>query len=94
MHLGKLTGANGDHVRIFHDTVLAYLFDEFKAAGIFFRGGPGNSTKTHFHIAFPRTSQNVNFGTSRASSLTLCSTARFLQASHLTLLTAIGTSAN
>ena len=40
-----VTGANGDHVRTFHETVLAYLFDEFKAAGIFFRGGPENSTK-------------------------------------------------
>jgi hypothetical protein len=65
-----VTGANGDHVRTFHETVLAYLFDEFKAAGIFFRGGPGNPTKTHAHIAFPRTSQTVNIGTSRASSLT------------------------
>ncbi len=40
-----VTGANGDHVRTLHDTVLAYIFDELKAAGIFFRGGPGNSTK-------------------------------------------------
>ena len=43
-----VTGANGDHVRTFHDTVLAYLFDELKAAGNFFRGGPGNSTKNTF----------------------------------------------
>jgi hypothetical protein len=28
-----VTGAKGDHVRAFHDTVLAYLFDDLKAAG-------------------------------------------------------------
>ena len=38
----------GDIYNIFHDTVLAYIFDEFKAAGISFRGGPGNSTKKTF----------------------------------------------
>jgi hypothetical protein len=63
-----VTRANGNHVRTFHDAVLAYLFD--KAAAIIFRGGPGNSTKTYSHIAFSRTSQTVNIGTSRASSLT------------------------
>jgi hypothetical protein len=48
------TGANGDHVRIFHDTVLAYLFDELKAARNFFLGGPGNSTKKHIlELHFP-----------------------------------------
>jgi hypothetical protein len=67
-----VTGAYGDHVRTLHDTVLADIFDELKAAGIPFRGGPGNSTKTHSRtrIAFPRTSQTVTIGTSRASSLT------------------------
>ena len=65
-----VTGAKGDPVRTLHGTVLAYLFDDLKAAGIPFRGGPGNYTKTHSRIAFPRTSQTVTIGTSRASSLT------------------------
>jgi hypothetical protein len=65
-----VTGARGDHVRTLHDTVLAYLFEDLKAAGIPFRGGPGNSTKTYSRIAFPRTSPTVTIGTSSASSLT------------------------
>ncbi len=43
-----VTGTKGDHVRTLHDTVLAYLFDDLKAAGIPFRGGPGKSTKITF----------------------------------------------
>ncbi len=43
-----VTGAKGDHAQTFHAIVLAYLFDDLKAAGIPFRGGPGNSTKNSF----------------------------------------------
>ncbi len=48
-----VTGANGDHVRTFHDTVLAYLFDELKAAGIFFRGGRKLYKKHILVLHFP-----------------------------------------
>ena len=50
-----VTGANGDHVRTLHDTVLACVSDNFDAARIFFQGGLGKSTKTHSHIAFSKT---------------------------------------
>ena len=43
-----VTGANGDHVRTLHDTVLAYLSDELDAAGISFQGGLGKSSKNTF----------------------------------------------
>ncbi len=34
-----VTGANGDHVRTLHDTILAYVFDDLDSAGIPFKGG-------------------------------------------------------
>ena len=43
-----VTGANGDHVRTFHGTVLAYLFDELKAAGISFQGSKTHILTLHF----------------------------------------------
>ncbi len=51
--------------------------------------------KTHYHNVLSRTSYlTMTNGTSRASSLTCCSTAHFLRASRLSLLTAISISAN
>ena len=65
----KATGSYGDHVRTFHDTLLAYILDELNAAGVSFRGGPGISKNKNSHIESPRTSQTTNIGSSRVSSL-------------------------
>ncbi len=67
-----VTGANGDHVRTFHDTVLAYIFDYLGSSKP--RVSPSEAAqetlqKTHSRIAFPRISQTVTIGTSRAFSL-------------------------
>jgi hypothetical protein len=42
-----VTGANGDHVRTLHNTVMAYVSDDLDAAGISFQGGLGKFTKKH-----------------------------------------------
>jgi hypothetical protein len=43
-----VTGANRDHVRTLHDTILAYVFDDLDNAGIPFKGGRGKYTKNTF----------------------------------------------
>jgi hypothetical protein len=50
-----MTGADGDHVRPLHGTILASVSDELDAADISFQGcqGPRKSTKKNIAMHFP-----------------------------------------